>query len=54
MDPLTILLRAVGIEASWQIYRYRRNLYRLACYFPLEQDSISGRNVFWMTIVHVK
>jgi len=52
VDPLTILLCAVWIEASWQICLYRRNLYRLACGFPLDRDSISGRNLFWVSMMH--
>ncbi len=52
MDPLTILLHAIWIEASWQRCLYRRNLYRVACNFPLDQDSLCGRNLFWMTIMH--
>ncbi len=49
-DPLTILLRAIWIESSWQICLYRRNLYRLACQFPLDHDSLYGRNLFWWSM----
>ena len=41
-DPLTVLLDAIWIEGYWQFWRRA---------VDVQTDSISGRNVFWVTVM---
>ena len=62
-DPLTVLLDAIWIEARWhlQFNAYVARLLYLESMphhspFPdgLPRDSLSGRNVFWVTVIEGK
>ena len=49
-DPLTVLLDAIWIETKWQI-RLALKTHNIRWG---DQDSISGRNVFWMSVMEGK
>ena len=53
-DPLTVLLDAIWIEARWQLrvrLFHTTSRYRAGRYVEVPQDSISGRNVFWVSVM---
>ena len=56
-EILTWLLDAIWIEARWQLrlqsIRIQAAVWRW-WQWPAEQDSLSGRNVFWVTLMEEK
>ena len=54
-DPLTVLLDAIWIEAQWQEdLAWQRVQWILHGGRQHPQDSISGRNVFWVSVMEGK